>query len=68
MMLRNQSYPPNESVGRGLMQRREVLRVATRPTGFDLERGKDNNVNKHKKMSKYLQEIIICMVLVCNVC
>lgn len=49
MMLRNQSYPPNKSVGRGLTQRREVLYVTTRPAGFDLDCGKDNNVNKHKK-------------------
>lgn len=48
-MLRNQSYPPNRSVGQDLTLRREVLLVTTRPTGFDLECGKDNNVNKHKK-------------------
>lgn len=69
MMLRNPFYPPNKPVGQGLTPRREVIRASTQATDFDLERGKDNNVNRQKKKtSKYLQEIIICMVLVCYVC
>lgn len=50
MMLRNQSYPPNKSIGQGLTQRQKVLWVTTWLTDFDLECGKDNNVNKHKKL------------------
>lgn len=49
MMLRNPFYPPNKSVGQGLMPGREVIRASTQATDFDLECGKDNNVNRQKK-------------------
>lgn len=50
MMLRNQSYPPDRPVEQSLIyQDGKSFEFHPQPADFDLDRGRDNNVNRHKK-------------------